>query len=82
MRYVRHKARNAQCRGVPVEGLCIHSIMDHPRWNNSRHCPSGQMHANIEHGERWMDLELAKVLHDEAALFASLLNRPAMIAAE
>ena len=31
----------ARQMGVPVEGLCLYPIVDHPGWDNDRACPNG-----------------------------------------
>jgi beta-glucosidase/6-phospho-beta-glucosidase/beta-galactosidase len=41
LRYVAGEARAAMLAGVPVEGLCIYSVMDYPAWVDGRHCSCG-----------------------------------------
>lgn len=49
---VREEVRVARRAGVPVEGLCLYPIIDHPGWDDDRYCPSGLMTNSFEDGER------------------------------
>ena len=35
----------ARSIGVPVEGICLYPILDHPGWDDERPCPNGMIHA-------------------------------------
>lgn len=39
--YVGREALRARRRGVPLEGLCLYPVADHPGWDDDRHCPNG-----------------------------------------
>ena len=39
--HVAGEVREAQRLGVPVEGLCLYPVLDHPGWDDERHCPNG-----------------------------------------
>lgn len=39
--YVCAQVREAMARGVPVEGICLYPILNHPGWDDDRHCPNG-----------------------------------------
>jgi len=39
--YIRDEVTEARRRGVPVEGICLYPILDHPGWDDDRHCPNG-----------------------------------------
>ncbi len=41
LRYMADEVRAAQHAGVPVEGLCVYPVVDHPGWDDDRHCPNG-----------------------------------------
>ncbi|HEY0778352.1 MAG TPA: hypothetical protein VGD56_10350 [Gemmatirosa sp.] len=41
LRYMADEVRGAQRAGVEVEGLCIYPVVDHPGWDDDRHCPNG-----------------------------------------
>ena len=39
--YVAAEVARARNRGVPVEGICLYPIADHPGWDDDRMCPNG-----------------------------------------
>ena len=39
--HVAGEVREAQRLGVPVAGLCLYPVLDHPGWDDERHCPNG-----------------------------------------
>lgn len=41
LRYVAGEVAAARARGTPVEGICLYPILDHPGWDDGRHCPNG-----------------------------------------
>jgi hypothetical protein len=41
LRYVASEARAALHAGVPLEGICLYPILNHPGWENDRHCHCG-----------------------------------------
>ncbi len=40
-RYISQEVRDAIAAGVPVEGLCLYPIVNHPGWDDDRHCYNG-----------------------------------------
>ncbi|MVN88554.1 glycosyl transferase family 1 [Deinococcus sp. HMF7620] len=38
---VARGALAAQARGVPVLGVCLYPVVNHPGWDDDRHCPNG-----------------------------------------
>ncbi|MDQ3322382.1 MAG: beta-glucosidase [Acidobacteriota bacterium] len=40
-RYVCEEAETARENGVPVEGICLYPIVNHPGWDDERHCHNG-----------------------------------------
>jgi beta-glucosidase/6-phospho-beta-glucosidase/beta-galactosidase len=40
-RYVCGEVAVAMSFGVPVEGICLYPVMNHPGWEDGRHCPNG-----------------------------------------
>lgn len=38
LRYMANEAAAALSAGVPVEGLCLYPIVNHPGWDDDRHC--------------------------------------------
>ena len=39
--YVCAEMRAARKMGVPVEGICLYPVLDHPGWDDGRYCPNG-----------------------------------------
>lgn len=39
--YVGHEARAALRRGVDLQGICLYPIVNHPGWDDDRHCHNG-----------------------------------------
>jgi beta-glucosidase/6-phospho-beta-glucosidase/beta-galactosidase len=40
-RYICEEAKIASKNGVPVEGICLYPIVNHPGWDDNRHCHNG-----------------------------------------
>jgi beta-glucosidase/6-phospho-beta-glucosidase/beta-galactosidase len=40
-RYVAEEVRRAIQEGVPVHGICLYPILNHPGWEDNRHCFNG-----------------------------------------
>lgn len=52
-RYVAEEVEAARARGVPVEGICLYPIANHPGWDDDRDCPNGLLSAQLsEQGRR------------------------------
>lgn len=43
--YVAAETLRARARGVPVEGICLYPVADHPGWDDDRMCPNGLLGA-------------------------------------
>jgi beta-glucosidase/6-phospho-beta-glucosidase/beta-galactosidase len=41
LRYIGYEVRRAIREGVPVHGLCLYPIVNHPGWDDDRHCYNG-----------------------------------------
>ena len=60
--HVTGEVARARSLGVPVAGLCLYPILDHPGWDDERDCPNGLM-ANRDDGRRRpVDAALAQEL--------------------
>jgi beta-glucosidase/6-phospho-beta-glucosidase/beta-galactosidase len=51
-RSVGQEALAARRAGVPVEGVCLYPILDHPGWEDDRHCHNGLWDYADASGER------------------------------
>jgi len=40
-RFICEETRIARSRGVPIEGICLYPIVNHPGWDDNRHCHNG-----------------------------------------
>jgi hypothetical protein len=59
---------------VPVEGICLYPILNHPGWDNDRHCCNGLWDYADETGEREIYQPLAQELRQQRTLVDSLLK--------
>ncbi|HKD04698.1 MAG TPA: hypothetical protein VKB79_02250 [Bryobacteraceae bacterium] len=39
--YIASESRRARDLGIPVEGICLYPILNHPGWDDDRHCRNG-----------------------------------------
>jgi beta-glucosidase/6-phospho-beta-glucosidase/beta-galactosidase len=62
LRYVSRELYNALAVGVPIEGLCLYPIVNHPGWEDDRHCYNGMFDYADEHGVRAVYEPLAEEL--------------------
>ena len=63
-RYICEQTRAAQALGVPIEGICLYPIANHPGWVDNRHCHNGLWDYPDKKGERLVHKPLA----DEIAI--------------
>ncbi len=63
-RYICEEAKIAAENGVPVEGICLYPIVNHPGWDDDRHCHNGLWDYPNDTGER----EIYAPLAEEIAL--------------
>ena len=45
--YVSDEAQRALQLGVPLEGLCLYPVIDHPGWDDERPCHNGLLSAHV-----------------------------------
>jgi hypothetical protein len=51
-RMVAGEARAARAAGVPVQGVCLYPVVNHPGWDDDRHCHNGLWDYPGVRGER------------------------------
>ena len=51
-RYIAEQARQAIAIGVPLHGLCLYPILNHPGWEDDRHCFNGLWDYAAQDGSR------------------------------
>lgn len=52
LRYIGAEVRRAMEAGVPVQGICLYPIANHPGWDNDRDCPNGLFSTQVQAGRR------------------------------
>jgi hypothetical protein len=72
LRYVGAEVRAARAAGVPVEGLCLYPVLNHPGWDDDRHCQNGLLDfPRGADGARGVIAPLAEELARQQALFGA-----------
>jgi hypothetical protein len=69
LRYVGREVRGALRAGVPVEGICLYPIVNHPGWSDERHCHNGLWDYPGEGGGREVYQPLAEELQRQKTRF-------------
>jgi beta-glucosidase/6-phospho-beta-glucosidase/beta-galactosidase len=62
LRYMCNEVYAAISAGVPVEGICLYPILNHPGWDDDRHCHNGLLDYADDDGNREVDEPLAHEL--------------------
>ena len=70
LRYIGYEVRRAIRAGVPVEGICLYPIVNHPGWDDDRHCYNGMFDYADEDGDRAVYEPLARELEHQQRLLA------------
>lgn len=47
IQYVAEEASAAIAAGVPLEGICLYPILDHPGWDDERDCRNGLLSSSV-----------------------------------
>jgi len=76
LRYVCEQSRIALAAGVPLAGICLYPIADHPGWADDRHCPNGLWGYADDAGDRPIYQPLADELREQTRHLASPVPRP------
>ena len=69
LHYVCDEVREAQRRGVRIEGICLYPITAYPGWDNSRHCEVGLLSTVVSDGSRHVYEPLYEELQRQIAIF-------------
>ncbi|HZR16652.1 MAG TPA: hypothetical protein VFE51_04935, partial [Verrucomicrobiae bacterium] len=62
LRYVCTEAQRAMSEGVPLQGICLYPILNHPGWQDDRHCHNALWDYPDQHGNREIYQPLAREL--------------------
>jgi beta-glucosidase/6-phospho-beta-glucosidase/beta-galactosidase len=60
--YVASEVFAAIDAGVPIEGICLYPILNHPGWDNDRHCYNGLLDYANDNGDRNVYKPLAQAI--------------------
>ena len=71
LRYVCEETQAAIEAGVPVKGMCLYPILNHPGWNDSRHCHNALWDYADANGDRKIYEPLARELRRWQTMFES-----------
>jgi beta-glucosidase/6-phospho-beta-glucosidase/beta-galactosidase len=71
-RYVCDEVRTAILLEVPVEGICLYPIVNHPGWLDERHCHNGLWDYLDEKNEREVYSPLLKEIETQQIKFARM----------
>jgi beta-glucosidase/6-phospho-beta-glucosidase/beta-galactosidase len=74
LRYIGSEVRAAMLYGTPVEGICLYPIVNHPGWEDDRHCHNGLWDYPNDSGEREIYLPLAEELVKQRSGFEQLFK--------
>jgi polysaccharide biosynthesis protein PelF len=75
LRYVGREVRAAMRSGVPLEGLCMYPILNHPGWDDDRHCHNGLWDYADDTGRRDVYAPLRRELRRQQRLLRQLDSR-------
>jgi hypothetical protein len=71
LRYIGREALAARGLGVDLEAVCLYPIVDHPGWEDDRHCPNGLWGYADRSGRRPIDEPFAAELERQQKAFAA-----------
>jgi hypothetical protein len=73
--YISGEVIAALENGVPVEGICLYPIVNHPGWDDDRHCHNGLWDYCNDSGHREIYNPLAEELRMQTARIEAVLAR-------
>jgi polysaccharide biosynthesis protein PelF len=74
LRYVCEEVKSAMGIGVPVHGICLYPVMNHPGWDDNRHCPNGLVDYSTTTFERTIHGPLLAELQAQQRAFQTLFQ--------
>jgi hypothetical protein len=75
LRYITDEVIAALEAGIPVEGICLYPIVNHPGWDDDRHCHNGLWDYCNEFGHREIYKPLAQELRIQSARVGAVLRK-------
>ncbi len=74
LRYVGQEVRRAIHEGIPMHGICLYPVVNHPGWEDDRHCHNGLWDYPDENGNRAIYEPLARELESQQRLLDAQLR--------
>lgn len=68
MSYIHTEVTAAMKQGVPIEGICLYPILNHPGWDDDRACENGLLGARFTDGKCSVHQPLAEILKHQINL--------------
>lgn len=62
LRMILREVKIARSLGVPIQGVCLYPILDHPGWDDDRYCPNGLLACSPVVSDRIAHAALADVI--------------------
>jgi beta-glucosidase/6-phospho-beta-glucosidase/beta-galactosidase len=78
-RYMCKEVFTAMAAGIPVEGICLYPIVNHPGWDDDRHCHNGMFDYADANGHRPVYEPLAREVATQTASAERLIAGVATI---
>jgi hypothetical protein len=72
-KYVSDEVLIARSRGIPVAGICLYPILNHPGWDDDRHCHNGLFDYADHRGNR---IAFQPLMHEVSAFQNSIQRSP------
>lgn len=74
LRHVCNGVRDALEAGVPVHGICLYPVLNHPGWDDDRHCHNGLWDYADGAGERPVHEPLLEEIVAQRAVLSDVLD--------
>lgn len=79
LRHVADQVARAMEAGVPLHGICLYPVLNHPGWEDERHCPNGLLDYDRQTFERTIYAPLAEEVIGQRARFMQLTERASLL---
>lgn len=76
LRYICQETQAAMGNGVPIQGICLYPILNHPGWIDDRHCYNALWDYPDSRGNRKLYRPLAMELHRWQGVFEANQPKP------
>src|SRR5206468_10193893 len=72
--YICDEVENVLTQNVPVHGICLYPIINHPGWDDDRHCHNGLFDYADNSGHREVYQPLADAILRQQARFSQYIS--------